>query len=476
MSTSSHKGLSGSDVMASRQRYGSNIVHHVKPHVLLHTLKEIVLQPMILLLICAASVYFILGQPSQAFIMLFAIAIVTGISIYQENKSRSAINALRKLSSPQAKVIRDGQKITIPTGEIVIGDLIVVEDGNVVPSDAEIIEAHDFTVNESILTGESMPVFKNLTPPENIIFQGTMVMTGSGIARVTAIGSQTSFGKIGQSLEEIAITKTPLQIQIENFVTKMAWMGAGAFLLVWGINYYLSKNLLHGLLHGLTMAMSVIPEEIPVAFSTFMALGAYQLYKRKVITRSTHTVEALGAASVICTDKTGTLTENSMKLTAIYDFTHDTLYDYTSASSPFNIVLEYAMWASEIIPFDAMEKAIHELYTSSVSTDKRPDYALVHEYPLSGNPPIMTHVFSNHKTNPIIAVKGSIEGVLKQCKLSAGQIRGILEKTNTLATKGYRVLGVAKSNSDVFDLPHSQHSFVFEFLGLIAFNDPPKKN
>ncbi|MBK9982285.1 MAG: cation-translocating P-type ATPase [Saprospiraceae bacterium] len=476
MSTSSHKGLTGTEVNASRQQHGSNIAQMVKPHVLLHTLKEIVLQPMILLLICAASVYFILGQSKEAFIMLFAIAIVTGISIYQENKSRSAINALRKLSSPQAKVIRDGQKITIPTGEIVIDDLIVIEDGNVVPADAEIIEAHDFTVNEGILTGESLPVFKNQTPPENIIFQGTMVMTGSGIAKVTAIGSQTSFGKIGQSLQEIEITKTPLQIQIENFVTKMAWTGAGAFLLVWGVNYYLSKDLLHGLLHGLTMAMSVIPEEIPVAFSTFMALGAYQLYKRKVITRSTHTVEALGAASVICTDKTGTLTENSMKLTAIYDFTNDKTYDYSSAASPFNIVLEYAMWASEIIPFDAMEKAIHELYTSSVPSDKRPDYALVHEYPLSGNPPIMTHVFSDHKSSPIIAVKGSIEGVLKQCKLTAEQIQRILDKTSALASKGYRVLGVAKSNSDIKNLPHSQHDFVFDFLGLLAFNDPPKKN
>ncbi|MFZ1676049.1 MAG: cation-translocating P-type ATPase [Saprospiraceae bacterium] len=476
MSTSSHQGLSGSEVNASRQQHGSNIAQMVKPHVLLHTLKEIVLQPMILLLICAASVYFILGQSKEAFIMLFAIAIVTGISIYQENKSRSAINALRKLSSPQAKVIRDGQKITIPTGEIVIDDLIVVEDGNVVPADAEIIEAHDFTVNEGILTGESMPVFKNGTPPENIIFQGTLVMTGSGIAKVTAIGSQTSFGKIGQSLQEIEITKTPLQIQIENFVTKMAWTGAGAFLLVWGVNYYLSKNLLHGLLHGLTMAMSVIPEEIPVAFSTFMALGAYQLYKRKVITRSTHTVEALGAASVICTDKTGTLTENSMKLTTIYDFTNDKTYDYSSATSPFNIVLEYAMWASEIIPFDAMEKAIHELYTSSVPSDKRHDYALIHEYPLSGNPPIMTHVFSDHKSSPIIAVKGSIEGVLKQCKLTAEQTRGIMDKTSALASKGYRLLGVAKSNSDIKSLPHSQHDFVFDFLGLLAFNDPPKKN
>jgi len=476
MSTDTYNGLTETQVNANRLKHGRNTVLTAKSNVFLITLKEIVIQPMFILLTCAALLYFLTGQSQEAIIMLVAIVFVTGISIYQENKSRSAINALKKLSTPKAKVIRDGHTIKIPSDEIVIDDMIVVEDGNLVPADAQVIEIHDFTVDESILTGESLPVSKNLTPPENIIFQGTMIMTGSCVAKVIAIGSETAFGQIGQSLQEIEVTKTPLQQQIKNFVTRMAWTGVAAFLVVWGINYYLSKSILQGLMHGLTMAMSVLPEEIPVAFSTFMALGAYQLYKRKVIARSPHTVETLGAATVICTDKTGTITENRMTLSAIYDFTTNKTYDYTKESFQFNTVLEYAMWSSEIEPFDNMEKSIHQAYTSTVTADKRPDYALIHEYPLSGNPPIMTHVFNDHKTNSIIAVKGSVEGVLKQCKLTANQIEEIQNKTREFASKGYRVLGVGRSNADIQKLPHSQHDFEFEFLGLVAFYDPPKKN
>ncbi len=476
MSTDTYTGLTETQVNANRLKYGRNTVLTVKSNIFLNTLKEIAIQPMFILLTCAALLYFLLGQSNEAIIMLVAIGFVAGISIYQENKSRSAINALKKLSTPKAKAIRNGHTIQIPSDEIVINDLIVVEDGNLVPADAQVIEIHDFTVSESILTGESFPVSKSLAAPDNVIFQGTMIMTGSCVAKVIAIGSQTVFGKIGQSLQEIEVTQTPLQQQIKHFVTAMAWTGAGAFLIVWGINYYLSKSILHGLMHGLTMAMSVLPQEIPVAFSTFMALGAYHLYKRKVITRNPNTVETLGAATVICADKTGTITENRMTLSAIYDFTANKTYDYTKESFQFNTVLEYAMWSSEIKPFDNMEKSIHQVYTSTVAADKRPDYALIHEYPLSGNPPIMTHVFSDHKTNSIIAVKGSVEGILKLSKLTTKQTEEIQEITRAFASKGYRVLGVGRSNADTQKLPHSQHDFEFEFLGLVAFYDPPKKN
>ncbi len=476
MPADTYKGLTSSQVISNRSKFGANTALVAKPNLFLKTIKEIVIQPMIILLTCAALLYFILGQPNEATIMLIAIGFVTGISIYQENKSRNAINALKKLSIPGAKVIRDGLTINISSADIVIDDLIVVEDGDLVPADAEIIEMHDFTVNESVLTGESLPVSKNSETPDHIIFQGSMIMTGFCIARVTAIGAHTSFGKISQSLQEIEITNTPLQLQIKNFVTGMAWTGVGAFLVVWGVNYYLSKSILNGLLHGLTMAMSVLPEEIPVAFSTFMALGAFQLYKSKVITRSPHTVESLGAATVICVDKTGTITENKMALSTIYDFTRDLTFDYTKEPFQFNTVLEYAMWSSEIIPFDSMEKAIHDMYTALTPLDLRPIFSMIHEYPLSGHPPFMTHVFSDTSGNSIIAVKGSVEGVLKQCKLSSDQKKIILDKTKVFASSGYRVLGVGKSQMDVQNLPQTQQEFEFDFLGLIAFYDPPKKN
>ena len=185
---------------------------------------------------------------------------------------------------------------------------------------AIILEIHDFLINESILTGEALSAYKELVEPNNKIYQGTMVMSGSCIARVVVISKGTALGKISQSLSDIEIPKTPLQKQIKSFVRVMVGTGFVAFFIVWGINYYLSKNILYGLLHGLTLAMSVLPEEIPVAFSTFMAMGAYHLYKKKVIARSPYTVETLGASTVICVDKTGTITENEMRLSAIYDF------------------------------------------------------------------------------------------------------------------------------------------------------------
>lgn len=470
------KGLNDDEVKLNRSQFGTNATESEIQNRFWQVVKEIVAEPLFIILVCAGLIYFFLGEYNEGIIMLIALCFVSGISLYQENKSRTAVDALKKLSSPQAKVIRNGSAIEISSEEIVMNDLIIVEDGNIVPADAKIIEGHDFSVNESILTGEALPVLKEIQEPADTIFQGTMVMTGSCIARVSAIGKQTALGKIGQSLQEIETTKTPLQKQIKSFVRSLVGVGVIAFIVVWAFNYYISKSLLHGLLHGLTLAMSILPEEIPVAFSTFMALGAYRLYKKKVIARSPHTVETLGAATVICTDKTGTITENKMQLSAIYDFEQNKIYDYTINPFNFNTVLEYAMWSSEIDPFDMMEKSIHQVYSSVTEIDKRPDYNLIHEYPLGGKPPIMTHVFSDKKTNNIIACKGSVEGVLNQSELSPDQKSDIQKKATAFASKGFRVLAVAKSNHDVNNLPVSQHDLEFDFIGLVAFYDPPKKN
>lgn len=476
--TSSQKlsGLTDQEVLLSREKHGRNVVQAVKRHRLLIVIKEIISEPLFIILICTAAIYLVLGETGEAIIMLIALGFVSGISIYQENRSRSAVEALKKLSAPLAKVIRNSITLEIKAEDLVMDDLVVLEDGNLVPADAVLLKQNDFSVNESILTGESLAVFKEISGSNNRIFQGTMIMTGSCVAQVVAIGAQTELGKIGQSLEAIEGAKTPLQQQIKNFVKMMVAAGAIAFLVVWGVNYYLSKDILHSLLHGLTLAMSVLPEEIPVAFSTFMALGAYHLYKKRVIARSPHTVETLGAATVICADKTGTITENEMRLSAIYDFTQEKIYDYTENPAQFNIVLEYAMWSSETAPFDAMEKSIHAIYGVVAPVDKRTDYKLIREYPLGGKPPIMTHVFSNDKNERIIACKGGVEGVLNQCKLTIEKRENIFKITQQLASKGFRILAVGRSDFNDQPFPGTQHEFVFEFLGLIGFYDPPKKN
>lgn len=469
-------GLTDDEVIKSRSQFGSNRIEEKTKYKLLEILREIVFEPLFVILICAALIYFLLGDINEGIIMLFAIAFVSGISIFQENRSRNAIDSLKKLSSPFARVIRNSQTIEINSDDIVLNDLIRVEDGHIIPADARVEEAHDFSVNESLLTGESLAVFKNKAEPDNQIFNGTMVVTGSCIARVTAIGKQTRLGKIGESLQEIELVKTPLQIQIKAFVKSMVGVGVIAFFIIWGVNYYLTKNILHGLLHGLTIAMSVLPEEIPVAFSTFMALGAYHLYKKKVIVRSPYTVETLGAATVICTDKTGTLTESDMKLAVIYNCSEKKIVHYNQEDYQPNDVLEFAMWASEINPFDRMEFAIHEAYSRAFENDLRLSYSMSHEYPLSGAPPMMTHVFSHNQLKPVIACKGGIEGILKQCDMPEYDKTSIMNQAIAFAKKGYRVLGVAKSNHDISKLPASQHDFEFIFLGLIAFYDPPKKN
>ena len=474
--TTNFTGLSDKEVEINRLKYGANITHKKGKNPFWSVLLDVVSEPLFIILTCTAFIYFLLGEYNEGIIMIVALCFISAISLFQESKSQNAVASLKKLSSPYAKVIRNGIIIKIASEDLVIDDLIVVEDGNIVPADATILKANDFSVNESILTGESLAVTKELLAPNNIIFQGSTIMSGSSISRIIAIGKETELFKIGQSLQDIETSKTPLQLQIKRFVRSMVFMGIIAFIMVCAINFYLSQDLFHSLLHGLTLAMSVLPEEIPVAFSTFMALGAYHLYKKGVIAKSPHTVETLGAATVICVDKTGTITENKMQVSAVYDFKNDITYNYTKTPHNFNEVLEYALWASETEPFDHMEKSIHKVYAEVAMPDKRSEYSLIHEYPLGGNPPIMTHVFSDKKSTHIIAVKGGVEGVLQQSKLTIKQKNKIQIKTKDLASKGFRVLGVAKSNHDITKLPSSQHEFEFDFIGLIAFYDPPKSN
>ncbi|MFY8065607.1 MAG: cation-translocating P-type ATPase, partial [Flavobacterium sp.] len=371
----------------------------------------------------------------------------------------------------------NGEIIEIPSEEIVIGDCIQVQEGTFIPADAVIIQSNDFSVNEAILTGESLSVFKNELSEINIVFQGTIVATGIAICEVTAIGNQTSLGKIGKSLESIEEAKTPLQLQITNFVKKMSIIGLVIFGIVWALNYYHSKVVFDSLLKALTIAMSVIPEEIPVAFTTFMALGAWRLMKIGIITKQTKTVETLGSATVICTDKTGTITENKMSLSQLYVFDSNTVIDPNEKlNSEAEEVLSFAMWSSEPIPFDAMEIAIHEAYAKLESVDERPNYKLIHEYPLGGKPPMMTHVFEDSKGKRIIAAKGAPEALIEVSSLSDKEKNQALIAMEAMAKKGFRVLGIGVAHFPETDFPKTQQELKFSFKGLVAFYDPPKAN
>ncbi|WP_348824414.1 cation-translocating P-type ATPase [Flavobacterium aestuarii] len=478
-------GLSKIEAEQSRIKNGLNSIEHQKKNSLISSIIEMIKEPMFLLLLTAASIYFITADYGNGIFMIAAILMVSAISLYQESKSRNAIEALHKLTQPKSKVIRDGEVTEIPSEEIVLGDCIQCEEGTFIPADGLIIQSNDFSVNESIITGESLAVFKNEKDKNNQVFQGTIVASGLAICRVTAIGSLTQLGTIGKSLDEIAEEKTPLQIQIVNFVTKMSLIGLAVFLLVWAINFYNSKIVLDSLLKALTLAMSIIPEEIPVAFATFMALGAWRLMKMGIIVKQTKTVETLGSATVICTDKTGTITENKMSLAQWYLLEEDVLNDNndnfnknisSSLSANEKELISLSMWSSEPIPFDAMEIALHDAYAKTGIKDERSNYKMVHEYPLSGKPPMMTHIFENQKGDRIIAAKGAPEALIACSSLSEKQTNQILKAMQLMAEKGYRVLGVGSADFSGNDYPKTQQEFLFDFKGLVAFYDPPKAN
>lgn len=470
-------GLSNEEVTSSRTKNGTNSLEHQEKNHFLMSLLEMVKEPMFLLLVAAASIYYISGDYGDGIFMTVAIFLVAAISLFQEARSRNAIETLKKLSQPKSKVIRNGKLIEISSEEIVLGDFIQIEEGTFIPADAIIVQSNDFSVNESILTGESLSIFKNETSENKTVYQGTTVATGLAIGEVIAIENQTNLGKIGKSIATIVEEKTPLQIQINNFVTKMSVIGLVIFIIVWAINYYHSKIVLDSLLKALTIAMSVIPEEIPVAFASFMALGAWRLMKMGIITKQTKTVETLGSATVICTDKTGTITENKMSLAQLYVFKTDAIVDTKEKLHPeAEEVLNYAMWSSEPIPFDAMEIAIHETYAKLESVDERPNFKLVHEYPLGGKPPMMTHVFEDSNGKKIIAAKGAPEAIIEVSHLSDSKKQQILLAMEKMTNEGYRVLGVGITNFSGTNYPKTQQEFKFTFQGLVAFYDPPKAN
>lgn len=469
------RGLTNEQVNDSRARHGRNEVTHKKER-FFTPLLQLFKEPMLLLLLVASTLYFVSGETGDGVFMVLAIFIVIGISVYQESRSKNALAALNSLTQPACKVIRNEVQTEIKREDIVVGDFIIVDEGSSIPADGIIVRANDFSVNESVLTGESLSVSKNEEDKNNKVFQGTTVASGLAICEVTAIGASTALGKIGKSLDGIEEEETPLQKQINSFVKKMAFAGTIIFFIVWAIYFFKSHELLGSLLKALTLAMSILPEEIPVAFATFMALGAWRLMKLGIIVKHTKTVETLGSATVICTDKTGTITENRMSLARLFVLASNKIVTPEEATQQENDLISIAMWASEPIPFDPMEIALHEAYRKSSSVDARKEYRLVHEYPLGGKPPMMTHLFENNTGERIVAAKGAPEALIKVSELSDDERDNISKAVRTLAEDGFRVLGVGISTYQGNDFPKDQQQFKFKFIGLVAFYDPPKQN
>lgn len=429
---------------------------------------DILREPMSILLLLSCMLYFFLGESGQGVLMLVAMLFVAAISWYQGAKSTHALEVLRQFTEPGVRVIRGGHERVIPSGDLVPGDVIIVEEGSLVPADATVLDANDLSVDESILTGESAPAEK-ASDGDAGLFQGTTVNSGRCMARVTATGNATRLGRLGRSITFTAIERTLLQKQIAQVVKVMAVIGGIVFAVIWMLNYYHTGQVLTSLLFALTLAMAIIPEEIPVAFSSFMALGAYRMARLGIITRQPATIENLGRVSMICLDKTGTITENRMKVVSIYDYRQDRIEKDVERAGE---VLYYARLASERSPFDAMEKAIVEAYERSTPEPNNIPQ-MVHEYPLAGRPPLMTHVYPG-ADGAIVAAKGAPERVLRICGLESEVGRRVTGVVADMASRGYRVLGICKARHCGGKYPADQDAFDWQFVGLLALYDPPK--
>jgi Ca2+-transporting ATPase len=455
-------GLDSKQVLELRERYGKNIFQEKYTRKFPVIILGVVREPMFLLLVAACLIYFILGDVAEGVTMLSAMLLVSAISVYQEAKSSRVLEALKQYTSPKAVVVRNAREEIINTEDLVPGDILLLEEGDLIPADAEIITANDLSVNESIMTGEAMPVAKDT----GLLYQGTLINTGKCVSKVTATGNRTELGKLGKTISTSEMPKTRLQMQMGHTVTRLSIFGVTAFIIICGLNFIKTQDITGSILLGLTLAMAAIPEEIPVAFSSFMALGAYYMAGKGIISRQPQTIENLGGVSTLCLDKTGTITENRMKVVMIYDHHSGELTDKGA-------VLHYAALASEKHPFDSMEKAILEAFNSQdASGNTLP--AMVHEYPLEGRPPMMTHVYAAD-TGFMATAKGAPERIMSVCKLDEVTIERVNTHIQAMAAKGYRVLGVASAVHEG-PFPENQDNFNWHFEGLLSLYDPPKAN
>jgi len=481
-------GLSEAEAAQRLKREGYNEIPSTKRRSVFAIAFEVIREPMFLLLITGGAIYLLLGDIREAVMLLSFVFVVMGITLYQERKTERALEALRDLSSPRALVIRDGEQKRIAGREVVRGDIIVLSEGDRIPADAKLVSCVNLSIDESLLTGESVPVRKAsyngtieaVRPGGDdlpYVYSGTLTVKGFGIAEVKATGISTEMGKIGKALQMIEPEETPLQIETGQLVRNLAIVGLSLCILVITVYGLTRSNWLNGILAGITLAMAMLPEEFPVVLTVFLALGAWRISQKRVLTRRVPAVETLGSTTVLCVDKTGTITLNRMSVQKI--FTHGEFYSLNLQDKHlpenFHEVIEFSILASRLSPFDPMEKALKELGNEALSNTEHlhDNWTLLQEYPLSQNLLAMSHVWkSPDSKNYIIASKGSPEAIADICHLNEKQLQSLSKDINSMAEKGLRIIGVAKAAFKQTDLPGEQHDFKFEFLGLIGLADP----
>lgn len=470
------KGLGTAEANKRLVIHGYNELPSAKSKNIWRIALEVVKEPMFILLITCGALYMIIGDYKEGAILLSTILIIIFITFYQYQKTERALEALRKLSSPRALVIRDGKETRIPGREIVPGDVIILHEGDRISADARVFDVTNLTVDESLLTGESVPVTKKVhsdsTNTHELVFSGTLVVQGKGLAEVTSTGRKTEFGKIGTSLLKIEQDETRLQKEMKVLIRNLFIIGAIISVATVVAFYFTRGNFVRSLLNGLASAMAILPEEFPVVLTVFLALGAWRLSRKNVLTRRPSAIEALGSTTVLCSDKTGTITQNKMEIAAIYNGQELIKSSaFIDQKDQINDLVEASYLASQKDTIDPMEKAIIKTYTTQFSK-KGSDSKLIKEYPLSPELFAMTRVVEGDGNGNAVSAKGAPEAIFKLCKMNVQETDKHLAVVHQMAEQGYRVIGVANALHKDGKLPELQHGFDFNFLGLIGLEDP----
>jgi P-type Ca2+ transporter type 2C len=473
-------GLTEAQAQARLQTEGFNDLPKADHRTFLRIIGDVLREPMFALLLGAGVIYLVLGDLTEALMLLVFATISVSITVVQELRSERVLEALRDMTSPRALVIRDGVRKRIPGREVVRGDAVVVLEGDRVPADAVLAAASNLLVDESLLTGEAIPVRKSagdggtaMARPGGddlpFVFSGTLVVGGEGIAVVHSTGAQSEIGKIGQALGRIVPEPPRLQRQTRLLVRNFAVFGMATSLLAVLLYGFLRGDWLKAILGGIALGMSMLPEEFPLVLTAFMVMGAWRLSQARVLTRRAAAIEMLGSATVLCTDKTGTLTENRM-----------TIADLRTLATPGDQarLVATALLASARESFDPMERAIKgEAETRMEGTESiYGGRELVRQYGLRPGLLAMTNVWRHDGEETVACTKGAPEAIGLLCRLDLERLAWLRRTVDEMAGEGVRVLGVARTVHRGPDLPETQQGFAFEFLGLIGFSDPLRAN
>jgi P-type Ca2+ transporter type 2C len=469
-------GLSKIEASERLKTHGYNELPSGKSKNIWRIAFEVLKEPMFILLISCGALYIMLGDYKEGSILLSTIFVIIFITFYQYQKTEKALEALRKLSSPRALVIRDGKEMRIPGREVVPDDIIILHEGDRISADAIVLDAVNLTIDESLLTGESIAVTKSLqtdsSNPHGLIFSGTLVVQGKGTAKVIFTGIKTEFGKIGTSLQNIEQDETRLQKEMKTLIRNLFIIG-GIISIGTVLAFYFTRgNFIQSLLNGLAAAMSILPEEFPVVLTIFLALGAWRLSKSNVLTRKPSAIETLGSATVLCSDKTGTITQNKMEVVALYNGNElFEIGDFTEKKDQIQDLVLASYCASQKDTIDPMERAIGLTY-KNIFFQNGLEHTLIKEYGLSRELLAMTRVLESSENGITVSAKGAPEAIFKLCKMSEQETAKHLAIVQQMAEQGYRVIGVANSSYKNKELPESQKDFDFNFLGLIGLEDP----